>query len=105
MQAVSFTNSIGQTIEPGEKIVAVTNSTKTLRTRQGTYLGMTDNGKRVVCEVLIDRAVYVFDDNGQETTWNNAYRERQATGRTYKVQWVKRPGKSVLVNNLVFAVK
>ena len=105
MQNISFTNEIGQTINPGNNIIAVTMSSKTLRTRQGTFLGMTDNGKRCIVEVLARKCVYTFKDNGQETTWNRAYTERKATGREYEIKWVKRPCKIVLFNNLVYAVK
>ena len=106
MKNVSFTNDIGQTIEPGAKIVAVTVSSHSMKSRVGTYLGMSDSGNCCIVSVMTKQSVYIFKDNGEEAkSWNDAYYQKRDKGREYEVKWLERPRKTVLFNNVIYEVK
>lgn len=43
-EAVSFTNDLGQVINPGDEVVVVTETYKTVSVRKGTFLGWSEAG-------------------------------------------------------------
>ena len=76
---VEFTNSIGQTIKPGDDVVIVTTRTGNTYTYRGTYLGRHKNSG-VSCIKQVRTSYYVYKDTDKRVPysfWNDLYNEER----------------------------
>lgn len=74
-KTIPYTNDVGQTINVGDKVVAVTVSTQTVKMRPGTYLGQTQNGGCQV-EVTDHRYETRYTDTGELVQWSTFNKAR-----------------------------
>jgi len=85
-ESVSFTNTIGQVINPGEKVVIVTMCTKSVYTCAGTYNGMV-NG-RVQCTKNVKESYYAFKETGEPVP-NSFFNEMNERLNRWVSAWMK----------------
>lgn len=65
---VPFTNDAGQEIFPGDRVVAVSNSSHRLQTRVATYVGCSANGSPQVL-LPTKRSYWAWGDTGERAKW------------------------------------
>jgi hypothetical protein len=86
--AEPFTNSLGQTIQPGQKIICVSQGyNHTTKVSMGTYLGLRRDSRGGVRNVVVTRALekYGYQLNGVSATYKTpgaTYAKYIATGKT-----------------------
>lgn len=95
-----FVNKLGQTINVGDQVIAVTMSTKCLAVRKGVYIGQTSTGRVKVYAEFIEQACY-YTDNNEPVKWGSTYDSKRPK------EWRKEPRHRVttLVNNQIFLTK
>jgi hypothetical protein len=86
LETLPFTNSIGQVISPGDKVVIVTMCTKSVYTASGTYNGLV-NGK-VQCTKSVRESYYVFKDTREEVP-NSYFIESNKRISEWSSEWMK----------------
>lgn len=74
-KAIPFTNTLGQIINVGDNVVAVTVSTQRVSMRPGQYLGQTDSGN---CQVMVEGHRYEtrYTDTNELVKWSTFDRNR-----------------------------
>lgn len=87
---VEFKNSVGQTINPGDSVVIVTTSTRSVGTYIGKYLGMHKNGG-VQCEKQVQTSFYVFKDTGERVPYSYFNKMNSALNKFAQEYRLKNP--------------
>ena len=93
-----FKNELGQTIVPGDSVAVITVCTKRVKMLNGTFLGLTSNGK---CRVEIQDTAYEYryEDTGEVINWSTFDNTRKS-----KAHKVPRIRKSTLQLNRIVKV-
>lgn len=64
----TFTNSVGQTLEPGDKVVALGKSWGRISTYIGEYIGVSKSNNPQV-RISTKHYMYVHKETGEEAYW------------------------------------
>ena len=114
----SFTNSIKQTINPGDEVVFITSSWH-VNSRKGIFEGVFKDPNGNITGTRVSYRYFYnekeFSDTGYITEWkNDYYYDEKArkymynqidTGRRYNLVSKEKKFYAALQNNLVFAIK
>lgn len=114
-EATTFTNKIGQTLQPGDNVVVVTTGYgHSVSVYTGTYDGVYKRGTRIVGTRVSGipaertKTVYSADGDHEETKWewDSARKTYKPipTGRRYSFETVKYLRKSRLQRNRLFRI-